>query len=138
MYLIETDVISEARKGEKANAGVRRFFFNAKRENAALYLSAITIGELRHGVELIRHRGDAPQAALLDRWLNRVSKDYDDAILPFDAETAHIWGRLRVPQLENPLDKQIAATALLNDLTVVTRNTAHYAPTGVALLNPFT
>ena len=85
----------------------------------------------------MRHRGDEPQARVLERWLIRVIERFDTAILPFDQEAAEIWGRLRVPNRENLLDKQIAATALINDLTVVTRNTAHYAPTGVRLLNPF-
>ena len=138
MYLIDTDVVSEARKGSRANAGVQQFFLNAARENMPLYLSAVTIGELRQGVEAIRHRGDLVQANLLEGWLNRVSEDYGDSILAFDAETAQVWGRLRVPHSENPLDKQIAATALLNQLTVVTRNTDHYEPTGVPLINPFT
>jgi predicted nucleic acid-binding protein len=60
------------------------------------------------------------------------------SILPFDEEIAQIWGKLRVPHAENPLDKQIAATALMYGLTVVTRNVPHYEPTGVAVLNPFT
>jgi predicted nucleic acid-binding protein len=67
-----------------------------------------------------------------------VTRDYADAILPFDEEIAQIWGRLRVPHAENPLDKQIAATALIYGLPVVTRNVAHYEPTGVAVRNPFT
>jgi predicted nucleic acid-binding protein len=86
----------------------------------------------------MRRRGDDPQARALERWLTRVIERFEDAILSFDQETAEVWGRLRVPNRENPLDKQIAATALINDLTVVTRNTAHYLPTGVRLLNPFT
>ena len=138
MYLVDTDVISEARKGEKANAGVRAFFHTASLDNTPLFLSAITIGELRQGVEIIRHRGDGLQAARLERWLDRVTNDYADAILPFDEETAHVWGRLRVPHPENPLDKQIAATALIYDLIVVSRNGAHYEATGVQLVNPFT
>jgi len=73
----------------------------------------------------------------LERWLKQVTQSYADAILPFDEETAHVWGRLRVPNPENPLDKQIAATALIHDLTVVTRNTDHFVPTGVRLKNPF-
>ena len=137
MYLIDTDVISEARKGDKANAGVTAFFDNAIRDGVALYISAVTIGELRQGVEMIRHRGDQPQAERLELWLNRVTSDFADAILIFDDEIAQVWGRLRVPHPENPLDKQIAATALISDLIVVTRNTAHYQPTGVPLLNPF-
>jgi predicted nucleic acid-binding protein len=137
MYLVDTDVISEIRKGEKANAGVRAFFESARRGGVDLYLSVVSIGELRQGVERIRHRGDREQAQLLGRWLNQVSSAYADAILAIDEETAHVWGRLRVPNPENPLDKQIAATALIHDLTVVTRNTEHFAPTGVRIKNPF-
>ena len=137
MYLVDTDVISEARKGAKANSGVRAFFESAARDNTPLYLSAITIGELRQGVENIRHRGDAPQAKQLEHWLDRLTRDYANAILAFDADTAQAWGRLRVPNPENPLDKQIAATALIHNLIVVTRNIAHYAPTGVECVNPF-
>lgn len=137
MYLIDTDVISEARKGDRANAGVRSFFARAATDEVPLYLAAVTIGELRQGVESIRHRGDLAQARQLERWLTRVTQDYADAILMFDDETAQVWGRLRVPRPENPLDKQIAATALINQLTVVTRNTAHFRPTGVPLLDPF-
>ena len=137
MYLIDTDVISEARKGDKANAGVRTFFSDAARDDAELYLSTITIGELRQGVEAIRHRGDEPQAKRLERWLHTLSSDFVETILPFDQEAAHVWGRLRVPHPENPLDKQIAATALIHDLIVVTRNAAHYQSTGVRVLNPF-
>ena len=137
MYLVDTDVISNARKRARANPGVRRFFRNAAARGTALYLSAVTIGELRHGVEAIRHRGDLAQATRLARWLRTITTDYADAILPFDEETAQVWGRLRVPHAENPLDKQIAATALIYGLTVVTRNVPHFEPTGVTVLNPF-
>ena len=138
MYLIDTDVISEARKGSRANDGVQQFFATAAHDDIPLYLSSVTIGELRQGVESIRHRGDIFQADLLEHWLKVICEEYADSVLAFDAETAHVWGRLRVPHSENPLDKQIAATALLNQLTVVTRNIAHYQPTGVPLVNPFT
>jgi predicted nucleic acid-binding protein len=137
MYLIDTDVISEIRKGEKANSGVRTFFDGASRDGVDLYLSVVTIGELRQGVERIRRRGDTEQANRLERWLRQVTRTYADAVLPIDEETAQVWGRLRVPNPENPLDKQIAATALINDLTVVTRNTEQFSPTGVKLKNPF-
>jgi predicted nucleic acid-binding protein len=137
MYLLDTDVVSEIRKGDEANPGVRAFFADTSFRSADLYLSVVTIGEMRQGVERIRHRGDDAQAKRLARWLKQVTTTYAESILPFDEETAHVWGRLRVPNPENPLDKQIAATALIHDLTVVTRNTEHFAPTGARLLNPF-
>jgi predicted nucleic acid-binding protein len=138
MYLVDTDVISNARKRARANPGVRLFFRDAVTHGIPLFLSAVTIGELRQGVEAVRHRGDLTQATRLSRWLGTVTTDYADAILSFDEEIAQIWGRLRVPHAENPLDKQIAATALMYGLIVVTRNVHHYEPTGVAVLNPFT
>jgi len=137
VYLIDTDVISELRKKEKANAGVVTFFRNAASNGTALYLSAVSMGELRRGVESIRYRGDAKQAQRLERWLGKLMTEYSESILPFDADTAQIWGRLRVPHPENPLDKQIAATALIYDLTLVTRNVRRFAETGVKLLEPF-
>jgi predicted nucleic acid-binding protein len=88
-------------------------------------------------VELVRYRGDAKQAQLLERWLGRLLADFGDSVLAFDADAAQVWGRLRVPLPENPLDKQIAATALIHDLVLVTRNVKHFAATGVKLFNPF-
>ena len=137
MFLIDANVISEARKQTRANTGVTEFFRNAEDNGDALYLSVIAIGELRRGVELIRHRGDAAQAVRLDEWLSVVIDQYREMILPFDSDAAQVWGRLRVPNPEHELDKQIAAIALVNSLTVVTRNASHFSGTGVAVLNPF-
>jgi predicted nucleic acid-binding protein len=138
VYLIDTNVISEARKQARANPGVTTFLHKAAERDLPVYLSVVTVGELRRGVELIRHRGNAEQAKLLERWLQAVLDDYADKILTFDAESAQVWGRLRAPDPAHELDKQIAAIALINDLTVVTRNTADFAGTGVRLNNPFT
>ncbi|MGO9174499.1 MAG: type II toxin-antitoxin system VapC family toxin [Rhodomicrobium sp.] len=137
MYLIDTNIISEARKKANANPGVAEFFKQAIASEEPVYLSAISVGELRRGVELIRHRGDTVQAELLEAWLNSILEQFAQNILPFDADAAQVWGRLRVPHAEHELDKQIAATALVNDLTVVTRNTADFQGTGVKLKNPF-
>lgn len=137
MYLIDTNVISEARKGPKANRGVTAFFKQAVDQREALYLSVVCVGELRRGVELIRYRGDVRQAKVLETWLTGLLEQYRKNILEFDTHAAQVWGRLRVPHPEHEIDKQIAAIALVNSLTVVTRNTVDFAGTGVNLLNPF-
>ena len=137
MYLIETNVISESRKRSKADSGVQAFFKQVAEEDARVFISVVTVGELRRGVELIRHRGDRRQAAQLEKWLDQLLGDYEDRVLDITADIAQLWGRLRVPHPENALDKQIAATALIYDLTVVTRNHKDFSKTGVRLLNPF-
>lgn len=137
MYLIDTDVVSELRKGAGADRGVVGFFQRIQQEQAPVYLSVITVGELRRGIELIRHRGDGRQARALEDWLDGILGEYQDCILSLDVDTAQVWGRLRAPHAENALDKQIAATALTHSLTVVTRNERHYRGTGVPVLNPF-
>lgn len=137
MYLIDTNVVSEARKKAHANPGVTDFFNHVAVVDAPVYLSAISVGELRRGVELIRHRGGFAQAKLLEGWLTVLLGEFTASILDFDADAAQVWGRLRVPHAEHVLDKQIAAIALVNNLTVVTRNTADFKGSGVRLLNPF-
>jgi len=137
MYLIDTDVISETRKKARANAGVTRFFADCVTNDVPVFISVITVGEVRRGVDQIRHRGDVSQANLLDTWLNTLLLDFSDYILDFSLEEAQVWGRLRVPHSENPLDKQIAATALTHDLKLVTRNVSHFEGLGIPLLNPF-
>nr|WP_281719488.1 type II toxin-antitoxin system VapC family toxin [Nitrosomonas nitrosa] len=137
MYLLDTNIISELRKKERANAGLRRFVRQLADQEAQTYISVVTVGELRRGVDLIRHRGDLAQAGALETWLQNLLDDYADNILDFGKEEAQIWGRLRVPHPENALDKQIAATALSYGFTLVTRNVRDFVQTGVSLLNPF-
>ncbi len=69
--------------------------------------------------------------------MHTVLRDHEEHILGFDADAAQVWGRLRVPHPEHELDKQIAATALVHDLTVVTRNVQHFHASGVKLSDPF-
>ena len=88
MYLCDTNVISEIRKGEKANAGVRQFFNATITQNTRLYVSAITIGELHRGVDLIIHRGDSVQGKLLENWLTVILQQYQDHIFGIDSEIA--------------------------------------------------
>ncbi|MFL9911885.1 type II toxin-antitoxin system VapC family toxin [Paraburkholderia sp. RL17-337-BIB-A] len=137
MYLLDTNVVSEIRKKERANKGVRAFFRRAAKEDIDLYLSVVTVGELRRGVEIVRHRGDTAQTATLEAWLTAVLNEFVQNILPVDDDIGQLWGRLRVPHPEHALDKLIAATGLIHDLIVVTRNVDDFSPTGVRLLNPF-
>jgi len=94
VYLVDTNVISEARKGARP-PGVRKFFQTT--DAADLYLSVQTIGEIRRGLENIRHRGDLPKTRKLEKWLDLIVSDYADKILAFDEECAQIWGRLMSP-----------------------------------------
>ena len=104
---------------------------------AGCRLSVLTIGEIRRGLENIRNRGDDAQADRLEVWLDTLVSSYARRILGFDLECAQLWGRLMSPSPQHPIDKQIAAIALIHDLTIVTRNTSDFAATGARLLNPF-
>jgi len=138
MYLVDTNVISEVRKKSKANSGVRAFFKQAIADEALIFISVVTVGELRRGVESIRYRGDVRQANQLEKWLTALLAEYQEYILDINQDIAQLWGRLRAPCPENALDKQIAATALIYELTIVTRNHKDFVKTGVRVLNPFT
>ena len=135
MYLLDTNVISEARKGSRANVGV--LAFRGQILEGEDFIPVQVIGELRRGIEILRFRGDFTQAATLEIWLDAVLGEYSGRILGFAVEAAQIWGRLSALGGQDVVDKQIAAIALLYDLTVVTRNETHFAGTGVRVLNPF-
>lgn len=135
-YLLDTNVVSELRKGRRANPGVSSFIAGLDEE--MVFLAVHTIGELRRGMENIRSRGDLPQANRLEAWLDVIVTDYAARILAFDLDCAQIWGAIMSPHPQHPIDKQIAAIALLYDLTVVTRNTNDFRHTGTRVLNPFT
>jgi predicted nucleic acid-binding protein len=134
MFLVDTNAISELRKGPKADPGVVRFLKSAEQQ---IFLPVQVIGELRQGIENLKHRGDLPQAERLQMWFEKVLDVFSPRILVFDLQCAAAWGALMGPSDQNPIDKQIAAIALVYDLSVVTRNTDHFAGTGARLLNPF-
>jgi predicted nucleic acid-binding protein len=92
VYLVDTNVISEARKGSRCNPGVVRFFRSTP--PGERYLTVQTVGEIRRGVENIRGRGDQAQALRLESWLDAVVREYGPRILSFDVDCAHVWGRL--------------------------------------------
>jgi toxin FitB len=120
---------------KRANTGVHEFFRTT--DPVDLYLAVQTIGEIRRGLENLRQRGDLAQTGKLESWLEQLVTDYADRILGFDGECAQLWGCLMAPQQQHPIDKQIAAIALIHDLIVVTRDINDFRGTGVQLKNPF-
>jgi predicted nucleic acid-binding protein len=133
-FLVDTNVISELRKGRRAHANVRRWFESV--DDAALFLSVLVVGELRQGIEGLRRR-DPSSAAHLDRWLHELVKSHGERVLPVDTAVAEQWGRLNVPDRISAVDGMLAATALVHSLTLVTRNVRHVQRTGVRHLDPF-
>jgi predicted nucleic acid-binding protein len=134
MFLLDTNVVSELRKGARANEHVLAWL--APIDGADLFFSVLVVGELRQGVERLRLR-DASQAERLDRWLRKLVDDYAARLLPVDERVAELWGRLNVPDPISAVDGLLAATAIVHDLTLVTRNVRHVERTGVRFLNPF-
>lgn len=134
MYLIDTNVFSERRKGRRADPGVVEFFHRAKNN---IFVPMQVAGEIKGGIERLRQRGDHPQAQIIEKWFQFVLTELSDHFLAFDLESAKIWGVLIGANDQHRIDKQIAAIALLYDLTVVTRNTVHFSDTGVRVINPF-
>ena len=101
-----------------------------------LYLSVLTLGEVRRGIDLLGRR-DPVRAGVYEAWLVTVLRDYADRVLPVDAEVAQEWGRMNVPDPVSVVDGLMAATAKVRNMTFVTRNTADVARTGARLLDPF-
>jgi toxin FitB len=134
MFLIDTNVLSERRKGRRADSGVMEFFRRARNE---IFVPVQVAGEIEAGIERMRQRGDHPQARILEKWYRSILAEISGHFLVFDLDCAEVWGTLIGANEQNQIDKQIAAIALMHDLTIVTRNTRHYDGTGVRVLNPF-
>lgn len=136
MYLLDTNILSEIRK-RKPNQGVKDFFATAQQQNARLYLSVITVGEILAGIQKLRLDNDFQQAMRIEQWYQATITNFDNKILGFQQDCAEIWANLIARNDQNAVDKQIGATALWYDLTLVTRNVKHFEGTGVKILNPF-
>jgi len=132
-YLLDTNIVSETRKIRPA-PGVSGFL--AAADAAALFVSALTLGELRKGVAA-RRRTDPLSADQLGIWVDGIETAFTDRVLPVDAAVARIWGELSAGRSVPVIDTLIAATAMAGGLTLVTRNTRDVALTGVALLDPW-
>ncbi len=132
-YLVDTCVLSDLRRRDR-NRGLGRWMEAVSADN--LFLSVLTVGEIRRGVELKRRR-DPDAARNLQRWLRGLETHYADRLLPITADVADRWGRLSLAQPLPVADGLIAATALVHDLVVVTRNVTDFERSGVGLLNPY-
>ena len=133
LYLLDTNVVSEARR-RQPDLKVGAFLDALDAEQ--MFVSVLTIGELRKGAEL-RRRVDAVAADRLSKWISRVEDRFISRILPVDRAVADLWGRLAATRPRATVDTLIAATAIVRDLTLVTRNTRDVADTGAAFINPW-
>ena len=133
-YLLDTNVLSELRKGRRANPEVLGWAEARRRD--AHYVSVLSLGEVRRGIEMLRGR-PRTQRAELEAWLERLTRDYEDAILGVTAEVADRWGRLGAIRPLPVVDGLLAATALEHGLTLATRNVKDFRGLGVEVENPF-
>jgi toxin FitB len=132
-YLLDTNIISETRKA-RADSGVIAFLSAA--EAAGLFVSVLTLGELRKGVAA-RRRSDPSAADQLGAWVDGIETTFADRVLPIDTATARRWGELSANRSLPVVDTLIAATAISHGLTLVTRNTCDVESTGVPLVDPW-
>ena len=133
-FLIDTNVLSELRKGVKANSGVQNWFENTASNQ--LYISVLTLGEIRQGIEQIKRR-DEQGAKALESWLEQIKAESMNLVLPVTQEITDCWGIINVADKMPAIDGLLAATALIHDLTLVTRNVRDVERSGAKLLNPF-
>ena len=132
--LVDTNVISELRRGRNAATGVVTWFAAMPAEN--VFTSVIVLGEIRRGIELLAMR-DKLQADALAQWYGTIREQLGDRVLVVDEPVMTLWAKISVPNILPAYDALIAATALFHGLIVVTRNTQDYRRTGVAVLNPW-
>lgn len=133
-WLIDTNIISEVRKGPRCHPAVAAWWAGV--EDRDLFLSALTLGEIRKGVEGIRPR-DPAKAAALEGWLAEVAEAFGPRVLGVDRAVAEAWGRMSALRSVPVVDALLAATACVHDLVLVTRNAADVEGLGVRVLNPF-
>ena len=133
-YLIDTNIISEIRKRDRCDARVAAWY--ASIDDEGIYLSVLVLGEIRRGIERVR-RSDPAQARALENWLNQLTKSFADRILPVDQLVADTWGRMDAERPPSTIDALLAATAKVNGMTLVTRNSSDVAGLAVSILNPF-
>jgi len=132
-YLLDTNVVSETRR-KRQDERVASFF--AAVQSSELYISVLTFGELRKGAAL-KERSDVAIASIYTNWIDGLEVAYDGHILGIDGKIAKLWGRLSADRSRPVIDTLLATTAIVHDLTLVTRNTADMSGLPVNLINPW-
>jgi toxin FitB len=133
-YLIDTNIISEVRKGDRCDPNVSAWYASIAEDD--LFLSTLVLGEIRKGIEIARSR-DPARASALERWLRQVETAFDTRVLGVDNAVSDQWGRMSAIRSVPVVDGLLAATAAVNGLTLVTRNERDVAGLGARVLNPF-
>ena len=133
--LIDTNVVSELKRGRKAAPRVVTWFSSMPPER--VFTSVVVLGEIRRGIELVARR-DKTQAELLERWYASMRRRLGERVLPVDEPVMSTWARISVPDMLPAYDGLIAATALVHDLIVATRDAADYRRAGVPVIDPWT
>ena len=133
-YLIDTNIISEVRKGDRCDPAVSAWYVSIADEN--LFLSTLVLGEIRKGIEFARPR-DSGKAVAIERWLQQVEAAFGSRVLGIDNAISDQWGRISAIRPIPVIDALLAATAITNGLTLVTRNDRDVAGVGALVLNPF-
>lgn len=133
-YLIDTNIISEVRKGARCDANVAAWFDSI--DDADIYLSVLVLGEIRKGVERARP-ADPARARALEKWLTTLLASFSERILPIDQAVADEWGRIGAKRPVSTVDALLAATAKVHGMTLATRNVSDVADLGADVFNPF-
>lgn len=133
-YLIDTNIISEVRKGERCDPNVAAWWESI--EDAEVYLSVLVLGEIRKGIERAR-ADDVARARALETWLSTLVQSFTERILPIDQTVADEWGRMSAKRSVSTIDAPLAATAKAHGLTLATRNVGDVADLGAKVINPF-
>ena len=131
MYLVDTNVLAEARRGSKEARICLRSI-----DPTTIYLSVVTLGEIMKGIA-IKLRSDARAAAALTAWLEQLRRDHSDKILPITDRIALEWGRLAAERSRGMADGLIAATAVVHTKIIVTRNVEAFSDVGIPVINPW-
>ena len=133
-FLLDTNVLSELRKEQRCDVGLRQWFKEVG--DGKLFISVVVLGEIRRGIERVRHR-DPSQAQALENWLRGITIEFGEHLLPVDEKVSDQWGKLGLKQPLPIIDAFLAATALVHDLTLVSRDKDGFRNSGVTVLNPF-